>query len=426
MFEFDKSEIRLNHPFTQNLLSGFNLFCDVGLYFALNGLEAGGGKPSSQQAASTTNCILFAVLAFTGLFGGVVINNIGPKWLLVGTRLTVWIQINHPVESQLHPTVHVCLWITVGAPITFGIVNGNQTTGGVSNAVYATFIVITALPTLTSLLFIKDPKELRLSDGSDIAPFESGTVWEELKGIAELFKDPKIMLMVPPMLAIQVLLASQPSINAHYFNVRTRALNNIRFWGVQWITTAAMQSTLNNKGLNRQARGISVYIFLTCLVVGVWVGELVWLRAHQAPHLSDGPGWDWTDAEFGSFIVIHLFQGMLYWIFIQWEIGALSNSPHLLARYSGLLKACLAGRTCIVFGVDSGLPPFEYVVAWNFGLQGCAMCILVYICGFQITVTNYGKEDDVIIPSYDDAIIEAASGNITVIPSLKETVTSKQ
>lgn len=50
-----KSEIRFTHPSTQNLLSGFNLFCDVGLYFALGVLGAGGGKPSSQQVASTTN-----------------------------------------------------------------------------------------------------------------------------------------------------------------------------------------------------------------------------------------------------------------------------------------------------------------------------------------------------------------------------------
>ena len=61
-----------------------------------------------------------------------------------------------------------------------------------SSAVYATFIVITALPTFTGLLFITDPKELRRSYGSGIALFESGTVWGELKGIAELFKDIKV------------------------------------------------------------------------------------------------------------------------------------------------------------------------------------------------------------------------------------------
>lgn len=54
------------------------------------------------------------------------------------------------------------------------------------------------------------------------------------------------------------------------------------------------------------------------------------------------------------------------------------------------------------------------------------MCILVYICGFKSTATSYGKEDDVIIPSSEDATIEAASEDVAVIPSLKETVASKQ
>ncbi|KAI8649146.1 hypothetical protein NCS57_01450700 [Fusarium keratoplasticum] len=344
----------------------------------------------------------------------------GGFWLGLGAGIllpgTVWIQTSYPIESRkmLYSSIQQFMpafSLTVGALITFGIVNGNQTTGGVSSAVYATFIVITALPTFTGLLFITDPKELRRSYGSGIALFESGTVWGELKGIAELFKDIK------------------PSINAHYFNVRTRAFNNIIVWSVQWITAAAMQPILDSKRLSRRTRGFSVCIFLTCLVVGDWVGELVWLQAHQAPRLSDGPGWGWTDADFTSFIVIYLFQGMLhqlYWIFIQWAVDALSNPPHLLARCSGLLKACLAGGTCIAFGVDSVLPPFEYEVARNFGLQGCAMCILVYICGFKSTATSYGKEDDVIIPSSEDATIEAASEDVAVIPSLKETVASKQ
>lgn len=34
------------------------------------------------------------------------------------------------------------------------------------------------------------------------------------------------------------------------------------------------------------------------------------------------------------------------------------------------------------WGVDSILSPFENEVTWNFDLQGCVMCILVYVCGF--------------------------------------------
>ena len=74
---------RLNHPFTQNFIAGSILFCLPGIYLALTGLGAGGGKPSSQQVAANVNAILYGVFFLTGWFGGAVFNLIGPRWTVL-------------------------------------------------------------------------------------------------------------------------------------------------------------------------------------------------------------------------------------------------------------------------------------------------------------------------------------------------------
>ena len=55
------------------------LFCTPGIYLALTGLGAGGGRPSSQSVASLTNAILYAVFTVFGWIGGSILNILKPK-----------------------------------------------------------------------------------------------------------------------------------------------------------------------------------------------------------------------------------------------------------------------------------------------------------------------------------------------------------
>jgi len=50
----------------------------AGLYQALNGLGAGGGKPNSASTVQVANATLCAVWAFASAFSGSVLNTIGP------------------------------------------------------------------------------------------------------------------------------------------------------------------------------------------------------------------------------------------------------------------------------------------------------------------------------------------------------------
>jgi hypothetical protein len=61
------------------LLSGACLFCNPGLYLAITGLGAGGGKVSSTAMADISNGVLYGLFTFSALLGGTIINIFGPR-----------------------------------------------------------------------------------------------------------------------------------------------------------------------------------------------------------------------------------------------------------------------------------------------------------------------------------------------------------
>ncbi|KAK5948241.1 hypothetical protein OHC33_010675, partial [Knufia fluminis] len=77
-----KGKLRLARPFNQNFVMGCILFCTPGIYLALTGLGAGGGKPSSQQVAALTNSILYGVYTVAGWCAGPVLNYLKPKYTI--------------------------------------------------------------------------------------------------------------------------------------------------------------------------------------------------------------------------------------------------------------------------------------------------------------------------------------------------------
>jgi hypothetical protein len=80
----------LTYPPRQNFIVGILLGLTGGLYVALNLLGAGGGKPNSASTVNTANALLCAVYAVVALFGGTVLNKLGPAWTaFVGSKPTV-------------------------------------------------------------------------------------------------------------------------------------------------------------------------------------------------------------------------------------------------------------------------------------------------------------------------------------------------
>lgn len=72
---FKKQETTADHVFLIDSV----LFCCPGIYLALTGLGAGGGKPSSVHVGSLTNAILYGIYFVAGWLAGTVLNFLKPK-----------------------------------------------------------------------------------------------------------------------------------------------------------------------------------------------------------------------------------------------------------------------------------------------------------------------------------------------------------
>lgn len=71
--------IRISIGLTDSSVSRMMLFCLPGIYLALTGLGAGGGKPLSQAVAANVNAILYGIFFLVGWFAGSIMNVIGPS-----------------------------------------------------------------------------------------------------------------------------------------------------------------------------------------------------------------------------------------------------------------------------------------------------------------------------------------------------------
>lgn len=78
-----KEKMRLSRPFNQNLVVAAMLFCLPGMYSAITGLGAGGGRPSSLEVANNVNAIIYIFLAFGSIVVGFILHKLTPRICLV-------------------------------------------------------------------------------------------------------------------------------------------------------------------------------------------------------------------------------------------------------------------------------------------------------------------------------------------------------
>ncbi|KAF2102542.1 hypothetical protein NA57DRAFT_71532 [Rhizodiscina lignyota] len=441
-----KGRLRLNRPWNQNFVVGAILFCLPGIYLALTGLGAGGGRPSSQQVASTTNAILYGLFTLFGWIGGSILNLLKPKVTMMigalGYPLYVgglWYFDRHGhdwfpyLAGALLGCTAGCLWTaagfiqfayanedekgrfitwqwvltsfggTIGSLIAFGVNFHSTGSVGVSDAVYTVFIVIMCMAIVIAFFFIVDPKKVVRDDGTHLALFKQATVMTELKGLAVLFTDWKIWCLVPGIFVAEMNLALMSSINAYYFNLRTRSLNNVLFQFIMIPCPLVLASILDTSRIkSRRMRGMVGTACMGTLTLAVCAGLAGWIAKNDVNRQKNTPpGVDWSDSAFGAGFILYLLEGIVYacyQICVQWTLGALSNDPIQCARYAGLFKGTTSLGMCVSFILDSQNVSYMDQLIVQFVLYGVGLVFLFGILWFQVKETNYFLEEDVIVP----------------------------
>ncbi|EXJ82757.1 hypothetical protein A1O3_06572 [Capronia epimyces CBS 606.96] len=440
-----KSKVRLTRPFVQNFVVGCILFCLPGIYVAITGLGAGGGKASSAEVANNINAILYGIFSFGALVVGFVLNKLKPRTCLMiggigypvyvaglwyfdrtgndwfpylgGTVLgctsgflwtaAAYVQFSYPEEHCKGLYISIqwsirAVGATVGALIAFGA-NFHQTKAvGVSTPVYAVFVVIHCAAIFIAFFFIVDPATVVRDDGTHIAVFKRPHMATELKILGQTAIEPKYLILAIPMLACEMALALASSVSSKCFNLRTRTVNNIGFQGIQFVVPFILAMILDNPRVkSRRRRGLFGAALMSALAIGACAGLLGWMEVHNVDYLAKSPAWDWTDSQFGGFFVLYVLFGSIYsgyQMVVEWTLGATTNDPVRLAKVAGLLKSYSSFGMFISFILAGQKVKFYIQTTVQIILYALGALCMVYTLMRSITNTNYFKEENVIVP----------------------------
>lgn len=156
---------------------------------------------------------------------------------------------------------------------------------------------------------LSDSKYIKRKDGSGIIVMKNPTWWSELKGLYEtLISDPYIVLLFPMFLASNWFYGYQfNSVNAAYFNIRTRSLNSLLYWLMQMVGAYVFGTLQDLKWFSRPTRGKIVWGVLFAVSMGVWGGGFAFQKQFTRGSIEEQM--DWTNSAYIGPMFLYMFYG---------------------------------------------------------------------------------------------------------------------
>lgn len=403
-----KSLLRYNSPLVQVSLIGLVCFCCPGMFNALSGM--GGGGQVDTTAANNANTALYTTFAVFGVLGGGIYNVLGPQLTLFSGCLTYvlyagsFLYYNHHKNQTLAIFAGALvgvgagfLWAGQGAMVTaypppgrkgtyislfWSIFNMGGVIGGlipfilnynrseassVNDATYIGFMCFMTFGSILSLAILPPRKVVR-DDGTHCSNIRYSKVSTESIEVLKLFGNWKMLLIVPAAWASNFFYSYQfNQVNGALFNLRTRGLNNVFYWGAQMLGSVGIGYIFDFSFKSRRKRGLVGITIVAILGTGIWAGGL----ANQKNYFKNPPKkLDFKESDYaGPFILYFsyglldaMFQSMVYWI-----IGALANDSETLSRYSGFYKGVQSAGGAVAWQVDTHKVSMmsQLVVNWS-------------------------------------------------------------
>ncbi|VFR03100.1 unnamed protein product [Cuscuta campestris] len=421
--------IRNDSPLVQVILIGLVCFCCPGMFNALSGM--GGGGQVDPTAANNANTALYTTFAVFGVLGGGIYNVLGPKLtLLAGCSTYVlyagsFLYYNHFKHQAFAIVAGAFLgigaglvWASQGAIMTsypprarkgtyismfWSIFNMGGVIGGlipfilnyhrtdavsVNDGTYIGFMIFMSIGTVLSLAILH-PSQVVRDDGTTCSNIKYSSVGVEFREISKLFMDWKMLLLVPASLASNFFYSYQfTNVNGALFNLRTRGLNNVFYWGAQMIGSVFIGFIMDFTFKSRRTRGLVGIAVVGVLGTAIWGGGM----ANQLKYSRDdmpARKLDFKDgSDFAGPFVLYfsyglldaMFQSMVYWI-----IGALADDSEILSRYTGFYKGVQSAGGAIAWQVDAQKVAFFSQLVVNWGLTTLSYPLLGLLVFLAVT-----------------------------------------
>lgn len=227
---------------------------------------------------------------------------------------------------------------SIGASVALGI-SWKTPTDGVPSTVYITFIALQVGSALFAA-FVLSPDKLRRTDGTALARFDHISFMDTLKITGRLFKDRRVILLIPVMFTPEMSFPFQSTMNAYVFNLRARTLNSLLNSLVQIPTTFFAAWLLDNEKLGTRKKCLIMAItFVAVWMTGNYIAPTAWLAAWDFDLSVRGPAIDCTDAAYAGAVTIYLLYAAQYGAFqglVLYALSTFTNEPCKIAAPGGL------------------------------------------------------------------------------------------
>ncbi|PON87684.1 Ion channel regulatory protein [Trema orientale] len=435
-----KSIFRYNSPLVQVSLIGLVCFCCPGMFNALSGM--GGGGQVDTTASDNSLTALYTTFAVFGILGGGIYNILGPRLTLLSACSTYvlyagsFLYYNHH-KNQVFAIVAGAilgvgaglLWAGQGAIMTsypppnrkgtyislfWSIFNMGGVIGGlipfilnyhrtqavsVNDATYIAFMCFMTVGALLSLAILSPSKVVR-DDGTRCTNIKYSNVSTEMIEIVKLFGNWKMLLIVPAAWSSNFFYTYQfNNVNGVLFNLRTRGLNNVVYWGAQMVGSIGIGHLMDFSFKSRRTRGFLGIAVVAILGTAIWGGGL----ANQLKYNRDDSktieklDFKTSGDEFAGPFVLYFGYGLLDAMFqslVYWIIGALANDSETLSRYVGFYKGVQSAGAAVAWQVDNHKVSFLSQLIVNWSLTTVSYPLLVVLVLFAIKDENKSEEGD--------------------------------
>ncbi|KAK6936585.1 Ion channel regulatory protein, UNC-93 [Dillenia turbinata] len=430
-----KSRFRYNSPFVQVTLIGLVCFCCPGMFNALSGL--GGGGQVNQTTANNANTALSTFAVFAVLGGGIY-NIFGPRLTLFTGCLTYvlyagsFLYYNHYhhqafaiVAGAILGIGASLLWSGEGAIMTsyppiarkgtyislfWSIFNMGGVIGGlipfilnynrrdaasVNDATYIGFMCFMSAGALLSLAILPPCKVIR-DDGSRCTNVKYSNVRTEAVEIMKLFMNWKMLLIVPASWASNFFYIYQFNhVNGALFNLRTRGLNNVFYWGAQILGSIGIGYLLDFSFPSRRTRGFVGITLVGVLGTAIWGGGLANQINYNHVELTKKLDFKDSGSAFAGPFVLYFSYGLLDAMFqsmVYWVIGALADDSEILSRYTGFYKGVQSAGAAVAWQVDTHNVSRTSQLIVNWGMTTVSYPLLVVLV--YLAVKDDPKRDE--------------------------------
>ncbi|PNS15793.1 UNC93-like protein [Sphaceloma murrayae] len=400
-------------PPAQLLLVASVCFLCPGMYNALGGM--GGGGQIDATAADHANVAVYSTFAVGGFFAGSIVNTFGIKTSLAfgGIGYTVYvasmlsythtqnqgftifagallgacagilwsaqgaIMLAYPPEESKGKYIS-WFWMifnmggVIGSLIPLGQNINTTTNSVVSDGTYIGFIVLTLIGAGLAFTLV-DAKSVIRQDGSKIILMKNPTWKTELWGLWETIQsDPYIVFLFPMFFASNWFYTYQfNGVNLARFNTRTRALNNVLYWGSQIVGAFIFGYGLDVQSIRRSTRAKIVWTVLLVFTMVVWGGGFAFQNGIDRS-ITDAEGYvkmDWTTSGYVGPMFLYIFYGVFdaaWQTCVYWFIGSLTNNSRTLANFAGFYKGVQSAGAAIIWRLDALKIPYmnEFASCW--------------------------------------------------------------